>query len=109
MNMRVVICKGIAFLQNDNYYIDQITTEAEGKSWSISSSSAKDYAAFKPRSTLPKSASYTKQHSNGYSNFGSDDSYQDNFQDAEFYKRFAPFFFVIYVKEVKIHIDSSKV
>lgn len=91
--MRVVICKSIAFLQNDNYYIDQITTEAEGKSWSISSSSAKDYVAFKPRSTLPKSASYTKQHSNGYSNFGSDDSYQDNFQDAEFYKRFAPLFF----------------
>lgn len=65
---------------------DKITTEAEGKSWSISTSSAKDYVAFKPRSTLPKSSSYSKPHSNGYSNFGADDSYQDNYQDAEFYK-----------------------
>lgn len=36
---------------------------------------------------MPKSSSFTKQHSNGYNNFGSDDSYQDNYQDAEFYKR----------------------
>lgn len=71
--------------------IVQITTEAEGKSWSISTSSAKDYVAFKPRSTLPKSSSYSKPHSNGYSNFGADDSCQDNYQDAEFYKRFVMF------------------
>lgn len=69
------------------FCIAQITTEAEGKSWSISTSSAKDYVAFKPRSTLPKSSSYSKPHSNGYSNFGADDTYQDNYQDAEFYKR----------------------
>ncbi|XP_062579944.1 ADP-ribosylation factor GTPase-activating protein 1-like isoform X1 [Saccostrea cucullata] len=64
---------------------DKITTIAEGKPWSIATSSAKDYVAFKPRTSLPKSSSYTQNHSNGYSNLGADD-YQDSYQDAEFYK-----------------------
>lgn len=80
-------------------YRDKILAEAEGKPWSIETSSARNYVAYKPSAglkTSSSSSSFSNKPMNTYSdNDFTDNSYQDgnvNLQSDEFKKQKEEYF-----------------
>lgn len=79
-------------------YRDKISAEAEGKPWSIETSSARNYVPFKATAGLKTSSSFSKKSdsSNNLTTYSDNDfdSYQDGtaFQSPEFKKQKEDFF-----------------
>ncbi|KAK3089333.1 hypothetical protein FSP39_002793 [Pinctada imbricata] len=66
-------------------YRDKISTEAEGKSWSIATSSARNYVAFQPRATLTHASSSPSLKKSSGMNHSYSDTGLDSYQDGSMY------------------------